>query len=294
MTRKSFQACAYCECASPYLFSYASRDYYRCRFCDLIFHPRSKDGDATQIHYYRDDYFKMSSDDQLDNKRLLLYECVIQRIEKERKPGELLDVGCGRGVFLRIARRRGWSVTGIDPSVDSIREAQKSLDGRVFCATLDTMGVQHAYDVITLINVLDHMLDIRREIACAASFLRDGGLLYLRFPNGLFHASLLRLAGMTRLVTNIKSFVILHQYAVTPKFTMRLLKDGGFSKIYIHNSPLAGSSIYRASHIWRPLGDLLNRSVYLCARTLALLSGSQFIIGPSLEVTAVKSVSQLQ
>lgn len=219
----------------------------------------------------------------------MLYERIVRRIERVRRPGALLDVGCGRGVFLTIAQRRGWSVTGIDLSIESIRDAEENLKGHVFCSTLDSLGVQKAYDVITLIDVLDHMLDVRRDMAYAMSVLHDDGLLYMRFPNALFHASVLKFAYRIRPVAEMQSYVIFHQYALTPKFVRRLLGDAGFSKIAIRNSPLAGSSVYRVHNDWRPLSGLLNHMVFLCAATMALLTGGRLVIGPSLEVTALKS-----
>jgi len=226
-------------------------------------------------------------------RRAALFKRVIDRIEKKKKPGHLLDVGCGRGVFLQIARRRGWSVTGIDLSADSIREAEKFLEGRVFCATVDSLATDQSFDVVTLINVLDHMLDIRKEIFCIRAALKDGGLLYLRFPNGLFHASLLRLAERIHLTDVMQRLVVFHEYALTPKFTRHILQEAGFSEVSIHNSPLAGSSVYQRIPAMRMFSDLLNHAGLLFTSTLDFCSGGRFIIGPSLEVTAVKSGSPI-
>jgi 2-polyprenyl-3-methyl-5-hydroxy-6-metoxy-1,4-benzoquinol methylase len=294
MMQGPFQSCPYCQSASPYGLYYAGKLYFRCRSCDLIFLPRSESEDDACIRHYRDDYFKSSSEDQLNVRRTMLYERVIGRIEKEKQPGSLMDVGCGRGIFLQVARRRGWLVSGIDPSAASISEAEKSLKGRIFCATLDSLAAEHSHDVVTLINVLDHMLDIRKEISYARALLKDGGLLYLRFPNGLFHASLLKLAGRVRVAVIMQRLVIFHQYSLTPRFTRRLLREAGFSKIAIHNSPLVGSDIYRTRPLWPWLSALLNQAIYLCAGTLDLCTWGRFLIGPSLEVTAVKSQSPIQ
>lgn len=200
-------------------------------------------------------------------------------------------MGCGVGMFLQAAQHRGWSVTGIDPSVDSIREAEKSFHGAVHCATLETFGARHRFDVVTLINVLDHMLDMGKEVAQAHKALKDGGLIYLRVPNGLFHASMLRLACRLNLGGMMQRLVIFHNYSLTPDFMRRLLKDNGFSRISIRNSPLAGSDIRRSQPAWRRLGELPNQAVYLCASALDLCSGGRLLFGPSLEVTAVKSES---
>ena len=293
MTQRSSPSCPCCNSPSPYLLSYATVDYFHCGSCDLIFRLRSKEDGEECIRHYREDYFRTSSADQLNVRRAALFKGVIDCIEKTKKPGSLLDVGCGRGLFLQIARRRGWSVTGIDLSADSIREAEKFLEGRVFCATLNSLAADQSYDVVTLINVLDHMLDIRKEIFCIRAALKDGGLLYLRFPNGLFHSSLLRLADRMHLADVMQRLVVFHEYALTPKFTRRLLEEAGFSEVSIHNSPLAGSSVYQRLSAMRIFSDLFNQAGLLFARILDFCSGGRFIIGPSLEVTAVKSGSPI-
>src|SRR2546426_2369357 len=40
------------------------------------------------------------------------------------KPGRLLDVGCGTGLFVEAARRAGWEVRGTETSEDSIKYAR--------------------------------------------------------------------------------------------------------------------------------------------------------------------------
>ena len=224
----------------------------------------------------------------MDPRRLALYEHVMLSIERERKTGSLLDVGCGRGIFLQVALSRGWSVTGIDPSVDSIRDAEQFLGGRVSCGTLGSIAKEEAYDVVTLINVLDHMLDLRKEIVWAKMALKNEGLLYLRLPNGFFHASLMRFACRMRLAEIVQRLVILHVYSLTPVFVRRLLQESGFSVISIRNSPMVGSDIYRMSPAMRKIGDFLNHAGYLFVRTLDLCSGGKILVGPSIEVIAVK------
>ena len=43
------------------------------------------------------------------------------------KTGNVLDIGCGPGFFLRFAKKRGWKVSGIDSSLKAVNYAKKKL-----------------------------------------------------------------------------------------------------------------------------------------------------------------------
>src|SRR5919197_2566139 len=62
----------------------------------------------------------------LESKMTPLYEAVLE--QTEIRPGtRVLDVGCGPGLFLRLAADRGATVTGIDAAPQSIELARERL-----------------------------------------------------------------------------------------------------------------------------------------------------------------------
>ena len=44
---------------------------------------------------------------------------------KGQVSGRVLDLGCGTGLFLAVARRRGWQPFGIDESLEATRHARE-------------------------------------------------------------------------------------------------------------------------------------------------------------------------
>ena len=105
--------------------------------------------------------------------------------------GRLLDVGCGIGTFLHLAREQGWETQGIDPSKSGCAFAQNmhNLDvhcGKIFDANFPTAH----FDVITLYHVLEHITELNPFLSELRRILRqktdneNAGTLVIEVPNG--------------------------------------------------------------------------------------------------------------
>lgn len=100
----------------------------------------------------------------------------------ERKPGKMLDIGCGNGEFLKFARKYGWNVVGIDFDASAVSEAgSDGLDVRVGSIEVITSGEK--FDFISLSHVIEHVYDPAEFIRSCYSLLNDGGTLWLETPN---------------------------------------------------------------------------------------------------------------
>jgi SAM-dependent methyltransferase len=96
-------------------------------------------------------------------------------------PKRLLDIGCGRGLFLDWAKSQGILTSGVEIIPDLIAQAEARGHQMI-----DPAGYAGAFDVITAIDVLEHLrLDQLREmLATAARLLTPDGVFIARFPNG--------------------------------------------------------------------------------------------------------------
>jgi len=96
----------------------------------------------------------------------------------------ILDVGCAYGYFLDIAASAGHNVQGIDPSPAAIAVARERHGDKVREGTLgDSSWPAHAFDLVTMWDVLEHTLDPRKAIVAAARLLRPGGILAITVPD---------------------------------------------------------------------------------------------------------------
>jgi SAM-dependent methyltransferase len=99
------------------------------------------------------------------------------------KPGRtVLDIGCGAGGALRIAREMGAAVTGLDASANLAAIARERLPGaRIEVGEMEALPfADQSFDVVTGINSFQFAGDIVRAFAEARRVLRqDGTLLVL-------------------------------------------------------------------------------------------------------------------
>lgn len=101
----------------------------------------------------------------------------------ELKPGRVLDVGCGDGQFLDIARQAGWETHGLELSPVSSQAALER-GHQVSCGSvtepLDPDPGQ--FDLITVWDLLEHLAEPGRALSLLSRQLKPGGVLVLVTP----------------------------------------------------------------------------------------------------------------
>jgi SAM-dependent methyltransferase len=112
---------------------------------------------------------------------------VLRKIRRYVPAGQLLEVGCGRGDFLMLARSAGFSVTGCDFFGAHKRpESIASFDGTLAQAQLSG----NSFDVVVIRNVLEHVFDPNVELNEIRRILKSGAYLYVKVPNVAFEHGL--------------------------------------------------------------------------------------------------------
>lgn len=97
--------------------------------------------------------------------------------------GSFLDVGCGSGEVLAVARERGWQVAGAEPVEQSADIARgRGLDVRT--ALLQDSGLpEGAWDVVSAFHVLEHLTDGVGFLQLLGRYARPGGHVAIEVPN---------------------------------------------------------------------------------------------------------------
>lgn len=122
-----------------------------------------------------------------------------ENIIKNQTKTPVLDIGCGGGILTERLAREGFHATGIDLSEKAIHAAKKhAYDHNIIvnyhCVATEAFAKDHtgAFDVITCMEMLEHVPDPNAIIHAAALMLKPGGQLFFstlnRNPKSFFAA----------------------------------------------------------------------------------------------------------
>jgi 2-polyprenyl-3-methyl-5-hydroxy-6-metoxy-1,4-benzoquinol methylase len=154
----------------------------KCIDCGLVFVHPFPDPTTLSTHY-DEDYYADWMEAQRD-KRLRMWRRRLGSVEKRRKIGSLLDVGCATGTFLQLARDSGWNVRGTEYSAYAAKYAAEHLGADIFCGELiDARYEDASFDVVTFWHVLEHVTDPTRYLTEARRILKPSGLIVIAVPN---------------------------------------------------------------------------------------------------------------
>lgn len=98
-----------------------------------------------------------------------------------------LDVGCGAGLLCEPLARLGAAVTGIDAAAENIAAASAHAAGAGLtidyrCGDIAELGLS-GFDLVTSMEVIEHVADKQAFLRALASALAPGGLMVLSTPN---------------------------------------------------------------------------------------------------------------
>jgi SAM-dependent methyltransferase len=111
----------------------------------------------------------------LEPKLVALYESVRDHVEIGSET-RLLDIGCGPGLFLRLAAQRGATVTGIDAAEPFIEIARERLpDADLTVGEMESLPYEaDAFDVVTGLNAFQFAADPAHALHEAGRVARRG------------------------------------------------------------------------------------------------------------------------
>jgi len=168
----------------------------RCAICGL---GRTEAPAFAPERYYTDDYFTGQHADGYADYRGA--EAVLRRefagtvafIRAQRDGGRLLEVGCAYGFFLQEAKP-WFDVTGIELAADAAAHArQAGVAVHTGVADEATLGRLGTFDVIVMLDVIEHLPDPHGMLRLLGRHLAPGGIVVI--TTGDFGSLVARLSG---------------------------------------------------------------------------------------------------
>jgi len=182
------QRCVVCSSpATPYR-EVRGYLYHRCTHCGLQFIGPGSGGIRT-ADVYGDNYFfggGAGYPNYLQEQALLVnhgrrYARIVSRFAS---PSRLLDVGSAAGFILKGFIDAGWAGVGIEPNATMAAYANTRLGVDVRMGTIEAYRAPELFDLITMIQVLEHVVDLDASLVSAAAATKTGGLWLIESMDG--------------------------------------------------------------------------------------------------------------
>lgn len=161
-----------------------------------------------------------------------LDECDLRPLKGRRAA----DVGCGAGLLAEPLARLGAEVTGVDAAPENVEAARDhalkqglAIDYRVGSVE----ALSGSYDLVTSLEVLEHVADVRSFVAGLAGALAEDGLLILSTPNRTALSRLMLIVvgeGTGRIPRGTHDW----EKFLCPDETGALLRDSGLEVVDCH------------------------------------------------------------
>jgi 2-polyprenyl-3-methyl-5-hydroxy-6-metoxy-1,4-benzoquinol methylase len=160
-----------------------------CRSCDYYFvNPQP---DLTGLRAFYNSHAPLVSAQTFEEK-LREYEeggaayrfacALVDVLPATARRGRLLDFGCNIGLLLFHNKERFASVTGVEINEEALKFARERFGLTQLYNTLDAIPSGERFDVITLIDVIEHVPDPVGLLASLQARLNPGGAILLRLP----------------------------------------------------------------------------------------------------------------
>ena len=177
--------------AEDFTVSHERFEVWECKDCTIRFTQKIPGINEIGSYYQSENYISHSDTSKgiinklyhkVRNRTLIKKRNMIEKYTG-KSTGNILDVGCGTGAFLKTMQQAGWQITGLEPDETARRKAKElynlNLDGPEKLFVLPA----NSFDAITMWHVLEHVHDLHHYIKTLKNLLKPGGKLFIAVPN---------------------------------------------------------------------------------------------------------------
>lgn len=157
----------------------------KCINCSSVYINPRLTHDKLMFQYsdaeYLDNYYVNLVKPKLRRSRMVcsLYGSLIQ---KKKKNGRILDFGCGAGLLSSNLITNGFEVTSFDIG-ETNKKYAKEFSNISVQDVLDPAKYQNYFDVVAMVEVIEHLENPVETLAFVKSLLKDDGIIFITTPN---------------------------------------------------------------------------------------------------------------
>jgi 2-polyprenyl-3-methyl-5-hydroxy-6-metoxy-1,4-benzoquinol methylase len=164
------------------LFVKEGGQYVKCTNCQMVYlNPVFTDEALTQFYTNNQAEQGIVVGDDMSFYKIL-YNQGLSLAQKKTTMGNILDIGCSSGLFLDIAKAKGWNTYGLELNKIEFRMA-KEKGHKVFNNLLENVNFEERFNIVSLWDVFEHLKDGDRTLRLIKNLLTDDGVILLQIPS---------------------------------------------------------------------------------------------------------------
>lgn len=161
---------------------------------------------------------------------------------------KVLDVGCGGGILAESMAKMGGDVLGVDMAEQSLNigrlhALEHKVDIKYQQVLIEELAAEQpgSYDVVTCMEMLEHVPDPASVVAACARLVKPGGDLFFSTLNRNIKSYLLAIVAAERILKLVPKSTHQHDKFIKPSELIRFVDDNDcqcVDAIGIHYNPL--------------------------------------------------------
>jgi 2-polyprenyl-3-methyl-5-hydroxy-6-metoxy-1,4-benzoquinol methylase len=256
-------------------FSFSWIQLLKCDDCGFVFTKEIPSSKSFFANRYDNYHFNPSYESNSVRKNEILSD-IFNRLQGFGKSGgNFLDVGSFAGQLLKFAQSRGFTPMGVELNPKLANYSKDVLGFQVFQGEFQTVELpQNHFEVITIIDVLEHLVDPYKVLKNLYGALNVGGILVVKVPNYPMQRPKQWIANKIN-ISDVGIFAgFAHINHFSEKSLSRALKSLGFEILEVEIAPseewtVTGNTFFR---------NQLNRLKNFIRSTVFVLSAALYKI----------------